>query len=147
MEVMAPGVANPFGYLVLLVVITLGRSRKPIFKVEGVWKKPPSLGMCTKSNPALSECLPMAKEMSSLNCHLRWKLCCGTLPLVPKEIPLGKDTLGTLLLASIRLFQYWWPTVKLLTTRGVRMLFRVAFARINWLVVKLPSVRSLVETA
>src|SRR5215471_10792486 len=109
MEVMAPGVANPFGYLVLLVVITLGRSRKPMFKVEGVWKKPPSFGMCTKSNPALSECLPIAKEM-----------------------PLGKDTLGTLLLASIRLFQYWWPTVKLLTTLGVRTLFSVAFARINW---------------
>ena len=47
----------------------------------------------------------MVLEKSSLNCHLRWNDCCGTLVLVPNDA-LGKVTSGALMLLAIRLFQY-----------------------------------------
>src|SRR5215467_153933 len=86
-------------------------------------------------------CLPKVFEMSSLNCHLRWNDCWGTLPLVPNEAS-GKVTSGALILLAIRLFQYWNPAVKVLIAVGESCEVTVRFAICKWLVVKLPSVRS-----
>ena len=51
MLMIAPGVAKPFGYKPLSVVILLGRSWKVMLSVGGVLKKPPSFGIETKSTP------------------------------------------------------------------------------------------------
>ncbi len=61
----------------------------------------------------------MVLEMSSVNCHLRWNDCCGTLVLVPNEA-LGNTTSGALMLLSIRLFQYWNPAVNWFTVVSER---------------------------
>src|SRR5215469_5379331 len=79
---------------------------------------------------------------SSLNCHLRWMDCWGTLPLVPNCSPEGKVTSGARFLLSIRLFQYCHPTVNWFTTVGEREEFTVRLATCRWFTVKLPSVRS-----
>src|ERR1700746_3692229 len=104
--VIRPGVAKPWGYLAVLPRISLGLAAKSISRVELNLKNPPSTGFQMKSAPAFKVCLPKVLEMSSLNCHLRWKDCCGTLVLVPNSVGPGKVTSGALMVLSITLFQY-----------------------------------------
>src|SRR5690348_8013424 len=111
--------------------MTLGFFAKSISRVELNLKKPPSAGLWMKSTPAFKVCFPMVLEMSSLNCHLRWNDCCGTLVLVPKEA-LGKTTRGALMSLAMRLFQYWNPVVNWLTVVFESCEVKVRFATWRW---------------
>src|ERR1700720_4700671 len=108
--------------------MSLGFAAKSISSVELNLKNPPSTGFQRKSATAFRVCLPKVFEMSSLNCHLRWKDCCGTLVLVPNSVGPGKVTKGALIVLSITLFQYWNPNVNWFTALWGRMLFTVRFA-------------------
>ena len=56
-------------------------------------------------------------------------------------------TKGTLSVLSMMLFQYWYPTKKLLTRVLDNTEFSVTLAICKWFLVKLPSVRSPVVPA
>src|SRR5215831_866235 len=57
-------------------------------------------------------------------------------------MPLGKVNSGTLVVLSIRLFQYWKPAVNWLIRVGVKDELTVRLATCRWLTVKFPSVKS-----
>src|SRR5438094_982526 len=119
--------------------MSLGFRAKSTSSVSLNLKNPPSTGFQMRSKPPFKVCFPIVFEMSSLNCHLRWTDCCGTLPLVPNDA-FGKVTSGAETLVSIRLFQYCHPTVAWLTRVLESCEVKVRFATCRWLVVKLPSV-------
>src|SRR5215467_5505178 len=126
--------------------MSLGFWVKSSSRVELNSKNPPSTGLWIKSTPPLNVCFPKVLDTSSLNCHLRWNDCCGTLPLVPNEAS-GKVMSGAWMWLEMRLFQYWNPAVKVLIKVGESCEVKVKLAICRWLVVKLPAVRSCVPSA
>src|SRR5215467_14384739 len=157
----APGVANPCGNEIgpplpvgpqLGVVASwptprmqVGFAPKSISSVGLNSKKPPMNGVQMKSTPVLKVCLPIVLAMSSLNWYFRWIEFCGTLVLVP-NCASGKVINGTLVVLSIRLFQYWKPNVNWLIKVGEKVELTVRLATCKWFTVKLPSVKSMVPS-
>ena len=88
--------SKPWGYFVAFPTICAGIVREVELERGAELEESAFNWVPDIVDAALKRVLPHVLEMSSLNCHLRWKDCCGTLVLVPKEA-LGKTTRGELI--------------------------------------------------